>query len=183
MKDEMTLLKCTAINKKHQGFVLIMVMLLLSILSLSAFVDIEKSQFSYKVNHARLAKIKARQISEDARLRAITKLDALLRANEIKIGNTDSVSSSDETENESLKRFTRMNQNNLKAEVYYKALPTQVLKNGVSLSQNMAYSSIGMGIGSQGSFSTYYELRAKGVSKNNGHDVFFWTASDYRFTP
>lgn len=158
-------------KKRNQGFILIMVLLLLTILSLSAFVAVEQSQFSYKANHTRLAKLKARQISEDGRLMAINKLTTLLKENKL------------DTNTNGLKIFTSFSQDASRAEVYLKELPVQVLKTGMSLNQNMAYSGLGMGLGNHGSFSTRYELSAKGVVKNKGRDVIFWTASDYQFVP
>jgi hypothetical protein len=175
-------------DKKDKGFVLILVMLLMMILSLSAFVAVEQSQLSYKSNNARLAQIKARQISEDGRLIAINKLESLLRDNKLKIDDLASDKPISDSLLESLKmegfeHFLSTSKKNSSADIYIKELPNQQLKNGVSLSQNMAYSGLGKGLGNHGSFSSRYELRSKGVSNDKGHDVVFWTASDYRFMP
>lgn len=185
--DSLTLL-IDSLSRRHNietenGFVLVTVLLLMTILSLSAFVAVEQSQFSYKTNNARIAQIRAKQISEDARLTAIAKLDALLEGSELKIENLTSVKSLDNLKTQGLKRLSSMTQNRERADVYLKEFPAQLLKNGVSLSQNMAYSGLGMGLGTQGSFSAHYELRAKGISTNKGREVVFWTASDYRFVP
>ncbi|MFT6031416.1 MAG: type II secretory pathway pseudopilin PulG [Oleiphilaceae bacterium] len=175
-------------DKKEKGFVLILVMLLITILSLLAFVSMEQSQLSYKSNNARLAQIKARQISEDARLMAINKLESLLQNNNLKINVPTSDMSLSDKPSKSIKsgglqHFFSVSHKHTRADVYIKELPNQQFKNGVSLSQNMAYSGLGLGLGSYGSFSARYELRSKGVSSDNGYDVVFWTASDYRFIP
>tara|TARA_R110002167_G_scaffold293739_4_gene498381 strand:- start:272 stop:829 length:558 start_codon:yes stop_codon:yes gene_type:complete len=169
--------------KSNKGFILIMVLLLLTTLSLSAFVAVEQSQFSYKVNHARVSKLKARQISDDARLAAINKLVFMLKNDDLKIGDGSIKKSLSRYKKDGLWHFLSLNQNDKSADVYVKKLPTQTLKNGVSLLQSMAYSSMGLGLGNQGSFSVRYEVRAKGIAQDKGSEVTFWTASDYRFTP
>jgi hypothetical protein len=170
-------------KQKSKGFILIIVMLLLTILSLSAFVAVEQSQFSYKANHARISKIKARQLSEDARLSGLHKLLTLLKNNEFNLVNDLATTSSGRYKKEGLKHFLALKNNNARADVFLRKLPAQVLKNGVSLTQNMAYSGLGAGLGRSGSFSTRFELRAKGLTRDKGREVTFWTASDYRFMP
>lgn len=169
-------------NKNDRGFILIMVMLLLTTLSLSAFVAVEQSQFSYKVNHARVSKIKARNISEDARLSAVNRLVSLIQNNDLNIGNNQINNLLDRYKKEGISHFISVNHNSERAEVYVKPLPVQAI-NGVSLVQHMAYSALGMGLGNQESFAAHYEIRAKGIAQDKGSEVTFWTASDYRFTP
>lgn len=183
MDSRNNVLRQTTINQKEAGFILIMVMLLLTILSLSAFVAVEQSQFSYKVNHTRVSKMKARNISEDARLSALNKLVSLIQNNDLTIENSQINKALDRYKKEGIRHFLSVNHKSERAEVYVKQLPVQALKNGVSLVQNMAYSALGMGLGNQESFAARYELRAKGIAHDKGSDVTFWTASDYRFTP
>lgn len=174
-------------NKNSTGFILITVMLLLTILSLSAYVAIEQSQFSYKVNNARTSKVKARQVSEDVRLIALNKLITMLKNNELKLGSDSSNKTLSRYKKTGLELFLSLNRNYTdqaaRAEVYVKKLPAQTIKQGVSLVQNMAYSGLGMGLGRYSSFAARYELRAKGVARNNERDVEFWTASDIRLMP
>ena len=63
---------------KASGFVLVTILLLLSILSVSALIAVEQSQLSYKINHARIAQMQARQIAEDGRLLGLKRLESLL---------------------------------------------------------------------------------------------------------
>tara|TARA_R110001592_G_scaffold66678_1_gene204835 strand:+ start:10911 stop:11474 length:564 start_codon:yes stop_codon:yes gene_type:complete len=182
-KNRIELIREATIHNKSKGFVLVLVMLLMTILSLSAFIAVEQSQFSYKSNNGRITQIKARQISEDARLDAIKKLDTLLKDNELKMENLTSTEPLDRLKTQGFKQLFNISHTNSKAEVYLKELPTQLLRSGVPLSQNIAYSGLGLGLGSHGSFSARYELLAKGIANDKGREVTFWTASDYRFTP
>ncbi len=165
------------------GFVLMSILLLLSILSVSAFVAVEQSQLSYKINHARVAQMKARQISEDGRLAGLQQLEFLLADKNQTIHQQYSNQVADRFKNDGLKHLLSLNDGNAKAEVFLQALATKMLKNGTSLAQNMGYSGVGSGLGSLGSFSTHYELRAQGVVLDKGNDVEVWTASDFRFIP
>jgi len=183
MDIRISLLRQAIKHEKGRGFILIMVMLLLTILSLSAFVAIEQSQFSYQVHHARVSKMKARNISDDARLSALNRLVSLIQNNDLNIGNRQINKALDRHKKEGISHFLSVNHNSERAEVYVKQLPVQALKNGVSLVQNMAYSSLGMGLGNHESFAARYEIRAKGIAQDKGSEVTFWTASDYRFTP
>lgn len=182
MDIRINLLRQAITNKKDRGFILIMVMLLLTILSLSAFVAIEQSQFSYKVNHARVSKMKARNISEDARLSGLNSLVSLIQNNDLNIDNSQINKALDRYKKEGISHFLSVNHNSERADVYIKQLPVQAIK-GVSLVQNMAYSALGIGLGNQESFTARYEIRAKGIAQDKGSEVTFWTASDYRFTP
>ena len=47
-KNRIELIREATIHNKSKGFVLVLVMLLMTILSLSAFIAVEQSQFSYK---------------------------------------------------------------------------------------------------------------------------------------
>lgn len=195
-------------EQKYKGFVLITVMLLLTILSLSGFVAFEISQFTYKTNQARFTQMHARHISEEARLLAKDELESLL-LNKLNEPITDSNALNDSKgsanlimsmddlektlqikspeasrfEKQGLEPFLEISKVNSSAIVYIQAFPTQMIKNGTELSQHMAYSREGQGLGGRGSFSKNYELRAKGVTRHKGNDVIFWSASDYRFIP
>ncbi len=182
----MCLLTCSIDSrcyKREKGFVLVMVMLLMTILSLSAFVAIEQSQLSYKTNNGRVAQTRARQNSDSARLNSLNQLETLLKNTSVNLEQNAATKSLGKLKTSGFSLLASQNLNHGKAEVYYKALPIQVLKNGASMSQAMAYSGLGAGLGSHGTFSTHYELRAKGISSVKGQDVVFWTASDYRFIP
>ena len=169
--------------QRSSGFVLVTILLLLSILSVSALVAVEQSQLSYKINHARVAQMKARQISEEARLLGLKKLNFLLADKKLNTHQQYANSVTDRIKKDSLKHFISVKEVDAEADVYLQTLPTQLLKNGVSLSQNMAYSGLGSGLGSQGSYVTNYELRAQGKALDQGHAVEVWTASDFRFVP
>lgn len=168
---------------KNSGFVLVTVLLLLSILSVSALIAVEQSHLSYKINHARIAHMQARQISEDGRLLGLKRLKSLLADTKQNTHMHYAKPVFDRVKKDGLKHFLSVKEPSAQVEVSLQALPTKLLKNGVSLSQHMAYSGLGNGLGSQGSYSMHYELRAHGraLDKNNYVDV--WTASDFMFIP
>lgn len=169
--------------KRASGFVLVTILLLLSILSVSALVAVEQSQLSYKINHARIAQMKARQISEDGRLFGLKQLKILLGDKTHDFHQVYAHPPIDRLKRNGLKHLLSLKEADAEVDVYLQTLPTEMLKNGVSLSQNMNYSGLGSGLGSHGSYSTNYELRARGKALDQGYSVDVWTASDFRFFP
>lgn len=185
-----------------QGFILITVLLLLSILSLSAYLAIERSQFSIKANHNRLSHLQARHYAEESRRLAVPLLQALvfeqdppavmtkgmtLHALPSLLNPLSSVATTAGTQQRIQKNallpFLSIRQTTLNGEVFVQALPSQLNTQGVSLVQHMAYQGPGQGLGSKGSFSKLYELRAKGLVLSRGTELSYWSASDYRFVP
>lgn len=165
------------------GFVLVTVMLFLTVLSMSAFVAVEQSQFSYKVNSARIAKIKARAASEQARLTSLSRLEKLLESEEINTIKIEPLSSTEKYNMTGLRLLLTRNEQDARAEVYVKELPIQIINNGVSLSQHSGYLGLGSGMGSFGSFARHFEVLSKGLVNEKGRDLSVWTASDYRYVP
>lgn len=177
------------LNQHQQGFILVAALLLLSILSFSALLAMERSQFSLKVNKSRLAHIEARHHAETARLKAVALLEASLAEQNnqnlpvlINVVN-QARNQSSRFDKEGLPLFVTFNQADLRAEVFVQPLPTRLSTQGVSLTENMAYQGLGKGLGQQGSFSKFYEVRAKGLTRDRQGSLAYWSASDYRFVP
>lgn len=168
---------------KASGFVLVTILLLLSILSVSALIAVEQSQLSYKINHARIAQMQARQIAEDGRLLGLKRLESLLADQKHNTHKHYAKPAFDRLKKNGLKHLLSVKEPYAQADIFLQALPTKILTNGVSLSQNMAYSGLGNGLGSQGSYSMHYELRAHGRARNKDNYVDVWTASDFMFIP
>jgi len=181
----------------ERGFILITVLLLLGILSLSAYLAIERSQFSLKTNHNRMAHLQARHNAEQSRLIALPILHALLLEQEKSalaaqgvtisaspsLFNTPGATAQNRFQKAALFPLLSINQAELKGEVFVQALPSQLNTQGVSLMQHMGYQGPGQGLGTAGSFSRFYELRAKGSVDSRGTELNYWSASDYRFVP
>ena len=127
--------------------------------------------------------MKARHISEQGRLAGLSKLESILSDSSQDIHQQYSANVNDRFKNDGLKHLLSLNNGYIKADVFVQALPSQLLKSGVSISQGMTYSGIGSGLGVHGSFSTHYELRAQGLAIDKGNEVEVWTASDFRFVP
>lgn len=186
------------LHNQHQGFVLITAILLLSVLTLSGFMAFELSQFSYKTNHARLAQIKARHSSEDARLIAVEKLESILRNQASDLNESINVlssrdeliamkatilSESERYQKDGLIPFLEIVGDGTKSSVYIQEFPVEVVSSGAGLAQHMAYAGDGLGLGGSLSFAKYYEIRAKGVARLKDKELAFWSASDFRFVP
>lgn len=167
--------------KSASGFVLITVLLLLSILSVTAFVAVEQSQLTFKVNHARVAQVKARQVSENGRLKGVEELQFLLNNKYQNKQHFFTHNTIDRMRSDGLKHFLHLSNGDTEANIFLQTLPSRALKEGVSLSQHMAYAGVGSGLGSQGSFSSHYEIRSQGRAMDKGHYVDVWTASDFMF--
>lgn len=169
--------------RPQAGFILVSILLLLGILSLSAWVAVEQSQFSYKINDARSAQIRARQYSEEGRLAGLKKLQKMLADTPQDIDAQYSDLPIDRIKKDGLQAFLSTQSAHAHAEIFLRTLPAAVIKSGTSLSQNMAYAGLGSGVGRYGSMSRYYELRAKGTVQARESDIAVWTASDIRIMP
>jgi hypothetical protein len=184
-------------SQSDGGFILVTVLLLLSILSLSAYLAIERSQFSLKTNHNRIAHLQARHNAEESRLIALPILHALLldrdksalAAPGVTINaspnllNAPGANAQTRLQKAALFPLLSIKQAELKGELFVQALPSQLNTQGVSLTQHMAYQGAGQGLGAAGSFSKFYELRSKGSMNYRGAELSYWSASDYRFVP
>ncbi len=183
--------------RSASGFILVTVLLLLAILSFSAFIAMERSQFSLKIMQSRQASSQALHRSEQVRYRALPMLEALLSAQDTVSQHEKGqqpgkpallVPATQTAQQGSLRQqhgdlLLAIDLPELKGEVYVRALPAQINTHGVAIAQHMAYQGAGKGLGSSESFSKLYELRARGVSLSRGEEVSYWTASDYRFIP
>lgn len=189
--------KYASASLAERGFILITVLLLLGILSLSAYLAIERSQFSLKTNHNRMAHLQARHNAEESRLIALPLLHALLleqdkpslivqgvtMSTSLNLFNTSGTTAQTRLQKAALFPLLSINHAELKGEVFVQALPSQLNTQGVSLTQHMAYQGAGQGLGTVRSFSKFYELRAKGSVDSRGTELSYWSASDYRFVP
>jgi type II secretory pathway pseudopilin PulG len=181
----------------QRGFILITVLLLLGILSLSAYLAIERSQFSLKTNHNRQIYMQAQHHAEESRLTALPLLQAMLKSPQNSLPKipgvqydavTDILSpQSFQTQNRSQKialiPFLKVERAPIKGEVSLLPLPAQLNTGGVALNQHMAYQGVGQGLGAAGSVLRFFEVRARGIVDIRGTEVSYWTASDYRFVP
>ena len=183
----------------ENGFILITVLLLLSILSLSAYLAVERSQFSLKTNHNRQAHFQAQHYAEESRLLALPILHALLTEQLTKQNNTalagqgvtlnstqgllNTSTTQSRLQKAALIPLLNIRQADLQGEVFVQALPSRLNTQGVSLTQHMAYQGPGQGLGGAGSFANFFELRAKGIVASRGTELTYWSASDYRFVP
>lgn len=185
-------------QNKQQGFILITVMLLLGLISLSAKLAFDLSQLAYQSNHARWAQIEARHQSENARLEAVELLEAMLLHQAYSsreglntqldvvdlVARTSTASSEKERyQKDGLLPFVQSTTQHGRSEVFIQAFPSQVMTAGTGLAQHMSYEREGLGVGNKASFSRSYELRSKGSAFLKGHELAFWTASDFRFIP
>ena len=169
--------------KTGSGFILITVLLLLSILSMTAFLAVERSQFSLRTNSNRLAYLEAKHHAEESRRMALPLLDAQLREQPLDLQalpgvqlhtNVSRLSTAANTNRRykaSLSPLLSIRQAELQGEVFVLALPGQLNTQGVSLVQHRAYQGAGQGLGTAASFSRYFELRAKGIAQAEGVEI------------
>lgn len=178
-----------------RGIVLVTVLLLLSILSMSAYLAVERSQFSIRTNSNRLALLQAQYNAEESRRMALPILHDQLAEQQRHTKTVSGVqlhtnvtklpmsANANRQEKASLVPLLRIQQSELQGAVYIMALPVSLNTQGVSLAQHRAYEGAGQGLGSEASFSKYFELRAKGIAQSRGKEVSYWNASDYRYVP
>lgn len=183
-----------AVNAE-QGFILITVLLLVSILSMSAYLAMERSQLSLRTNQSRLAYHQAKYNAEESRRMALPIIQAQLIEQTIKpqamsgiqlntnVSKLISTANPNRLNKASLIPFMSVQQADIQGEVFILALPGRLNTQGVSVVQHRAYQGPGQGLGSAASFSRFFELRAKGIAHSRGKEVSYWNASDYRFVP